>query len=181
MLKELYIVRHGHPQMGTGLVYDRVPGPPLSDVGRAEAHITAEYLMGHGIECLYSSPLDRTLGTARIIAATLDIPLQVNPQLAEHRSDEKYDDVKARIRECLAGVDASRYSCAALVTHGSPIKAILQVLSHDMIDLTKHIYPNGNHVPTAGVWRASRDMFGAWSLNLVFKPVVETPTAHIPI
>ena len=181
MLKELYIVRHGHPQTGTGLPYDRVPGPMLSDVGRAEAHITAEYLTGHGIEHVYSSPLDRALGTAQILAATLAVPLQIEPQLAEHRSDEKYDDVKARIRECLARMDAAPYICVALVSHGSPIKAILQVLSLEMIDLTKFVYPNGNHVPTAGVWHAARDMFGAWSLSLVFKPVVETPAAHIPI
>ena len=180
MLKEIYIVRHGHPQMGTGLAYDRVPGPPLSDVGQAEAALTAEYLRGRDIEQIYSSPLERTLGTAQVIAAALNVPMQVKPQLAEHRSDEKYDDVKARIREVLAKLDAEPRSHVVLVTHGSPIKALLQVLSLDTIDLSKHIYPNGNHVPTAGVWRASRDLFGVWVLSLAFKPAAAVPAGHIP-
>ncbi len=180
MLKEFYIVRHGHPQLGTGIAYDRVPGPPLSDIGRAEAQATAQFLVNRNIEEIYSSPLDRALGTARIISATLDKPLLIDPDLAEHRSDEKFQDVKSRARQFLARIDAEAESTVAIVTHGSPIKAFLQILSFDMIDLTRYVFPNGNHSPTAGVWHASRDMFGAWKLTLAFKPIVVVPTAHTP-
>jgi 2,3-bisphosphoglycerate-dependent phosphoglycerate mutase len=181
MLKELYIVRHGHPQPNTGLLYDRVPGPALSDIGRAEAHVTAMFLLNRGIEQVFTSPLERTLGTARIITAELCLPLTVEEALAEHRSTEKFDEVKARLRAFLSQIDARPWSSVALVTHGSPIKALLLMLSNETLDLSKHIYPNGNHVPTAGVWHASRDLFGAWQLNLVFKPVVSTPATHVPI
>jgi 2,3-bisphosphoglycerate-dependent phosphoglycerate mutase len=180
-MRELYIIRHGDPQTGTGLTYDRVPGPGLSDLGRAETHVTAEFLVGRGLEAIYASPLDRTLETARIIVSTLGLPLTVEPALAEHRADEKYEEVKARIRELLARVDAQPHSCIAFVTHGSPIKALLQLLSHDTIDLAKYTYPNGNHAPTAGVWHATQDMFGAWTLNLIYRPVVTTPPAHMPV
>ncbi len=181
MLRELYIVRHGHPLMGTGLAYDRVPGPALSDVGRAEAHLSADYLMGRGIELVYSSPLERTLETSRIITAALQVALLVEPALAEHRSDEKYEEVKARVRDLLARVDGQPQSVVAFVTHGSPIKALLQVLSLDTIDLTRYNFPNGNHAPTAGIWHAQRDLFGAWQMDLAFKPAVPTPAAHVPI
>jgi 2,3-bisphosphoglycerate-dependent phosphoglycerate mutase len=180
MIKELYIVRHGHPQLGTGIAYDRVPGPPLSDIGRAEAQATAQFLANRDIEEIFTSPLDRAMGTARIITATLDKPLLIDPDLAEHRSDEKFEDVKARVREFLARIDAEPETTIAIVSHGSPIKAFLQILTFDTIDLAKYLFPNGNHSPTAGVWHASRDMFGAWKLMLVFKPVVTAPTAHIP-
>jgi broad specificity phosphatase PhoE len=181
MLQELYIVRHGHPQQGTGLLYDRVPGPMLSEVGRAEAQVTAQFLLNRGIEQVYVSPLDRTLGTARVLVAALGVPMRVEEALAEHRSDEKFEGVKLRVRDFLARVECEPLTNVAFVTHGSPMKALLQVLSHDTIDLSKHIYPNGNHAPTAGVWHARRDLFGAWQLDLVYKPIVATPTTHIPI
>jgi broad specificity phosphatase PhoE len=181
MLKELYMVRHGHPQSGTGIPYDRIPGPALSEVGRAEAHITAQFLLNRGIEQVCASPLERTQGTASILVATLGVPLVTETALAEHRSDENFEQVKARVRELLAHMDSSPFDCVAFVTHGSPIKALLQILSHDTIDLSRHVYPNGNHAPTAGVWHASRDLFGVWQLNLAFKPVVSTPAAHMPV
>lgn len=178
MLRELYIVRHGHPQQGTGLLYDREPGPPLSEVGRAEAYVTAEYLVSHGVECIFTSPLDRASSTARVLAATLGVPVTVEPLLAEHRGDEKFDDVKLRIQRLLTQMEDTAPSCVVLVSHGSPIKALLQLLSCEKIDLSRHVYSNGNHVPTAGVWYARRDLLGSWSLNLTFKPVVTTPSAH---
>ena len=181
MLKELYIVRHGHPLPGTGLAYDRVPGPALSDVGAAEAQVAAQYLLSHGIEKVHASPLERTLGTARIIVAAIGAPLIIEPALAEHRSDEKFEDVKTRIRDFLARIDSQREEIVTLVTHGSPIKALLQVLSLETLDLTRYSYPNGNHAPTAGIWHAQRDLFGAWQLTLAFKPVVATPAAHVAI
>jgi 2,3-bisphosphoglycerate-dependent phosphoglycerate mutase len=85
------------------------------------------------------------------------------------------------VRDFLARVECEPLSNVAFVTHGSPIKALLQVLSEDTIDLSKHVYPNGNHVPTAGVWHASHDLFGAWQLHLVFKPVIATPATHVTI
>lgn len=181
MLKELYIVRHGHPQQGTGLLYDRVPGPALSEIGRAEAHVTAMFLLNLGIEQVFTSPLERTLETARIITAVLGVPMVVEDALAEHRNGEKFEDVKARTGGFVSQVEFGPWATIALVTHGSPIKALLQVLSQEKIDLSKYVYPNGNHVPTAGVWHASRDLFGAWQLNLVFKPVVATPAAHVSV
>jgi 2,3-bisphosphoglycerate-dependent phosphoglycerate mutase len=180
-MRELYIIRHGHPQSGMGLPYDRVPGPGLSDIGRAETHVTAEFLVDRSLDIIYSSPLERTLETARIIVATLGVSMTVDTALAEHRMDENFENVKARIREFLARIDTQPQTSVALVTHGSPIKALLQILSHDMIDLSKYQYPNGNHAPTAGVWHATRDLFGVWALSLIFKPVVATPPAHIAI
>jgi 2,3-bisphosphoglycerate-dependent phosphoglycerate mutase len=181
MLKELYIVRHGHPLQGTGLAYDRVPGPALSEIGRAEAQVAAQFLVHRDIEIAHASPLERTLNTAKIIVATIDVPLVIEPALAEHRSDETFEDVKSRIRDFLARLDSQPHETVALVTHGSPIKALLQILSLETIDLARYSFPNGNHAPTAGIWHAQRDLFGVWQLTLAFKPVVATPAAHVAI
>jgi 2,3-bisphosphoglycerate-dependent phosphoglycerate mutase len=169
MLQQLYLIRHAHPQQGTGIPYDRVPGPPLSEVGREEARAAALYLSQCGLQQLYASPLDRTSETARAIVSQTGITMLVEDALAEHRNDEAMEKVTARIRDFLARVDCEPVEVAGFVTHGSPIKALLQLLSSETIDLTKHVYDNGNHAPTAGIWRAERISEG-WKVELVFTP-----------
>ncbi|MCS7055993.1 MAG: histidine phosphatase family protein [Thermoflexales bacterium] len=171
MLKELYLIRHAQPQPNTGLAYDRVPGPPLSEIGRQEARATGLYLSQCGIERLFVSPLDRTQETARLIAEHTRAPMQIEEALAEHRSDESFESVKARVQDLLARVEAEPFTCVGFVTHGSPTKALLQTLSKGSLDLSRFIFDNGNHVPTAGVWRAERTEDG-WRLELVFTPAM---------
>ncbi len=179
-ITDLYIVRHGHPQQNTGLAYDRPPGPPLSEVGRAEARLAGMFLAGRGVQRLYASPLERAQGTAQAIAAETGLPVITEPALAEHRHEETFDAVRERIREFLTRIEQDPAPGVALVSHGSPIKALLQILSREQIDLSRHIYPNGNHVPTAGIWHA-RQGAQEWSLDLVFRPVVATPAEHAPV
>jgi 2,3-bisphosphoglycerate-dependent phosphoglycerate mutase len=171
MLQQLYLIRHAHPQLGTGIPYDRVPGPPLSDIGREEARSAALYLSQCGLQQLFVSPLERTSETARIIAEQIGIPAQVEEALAEHRNGETFDSVKTRMRDFLARVDCDPIETAGFVTHGSPIKAMLQLLSSETIDLSKFVFDMGNHAPTAGIWRAERDG-NTWRLDLVFTPAM---------
>lgn len=169
MLQQLYLIRHAQPKPGTGIPYDRIPGPPLSDVGRDEARSAGLYLSQCGLERLYSSPLDRTLETAHLVGEQVALTPLIEQALAEHRSDETFDKVKTRMRDLLAQVEAEPVQIAAFVTHGSPIKASLQLLSSDAIDLSSRTFDNGNHAPTAGIWRAER-IDGQWRLDLVFMP-----------
>ena len=169
MLKQLYLIRHAHPQQGTGIPYDRVPGPPLSDTGKDEARAAALYLAQCGLERLYASPLDRTQETATAISHGNATPLQTEEALAEHRNGENFDQVKARMRDFLARVETEPLEVVGFVTHGSPIKALLQLLSDEKIDLKKFNFDAGNHVPTAGIWRAERTA-NEWKLELVFTP-----------
>lgn len=171
MLQELYLIRHAQPQLNTGLAYDRVPGPPLSEAGREEARATGLYLSQCGLERLFVSPLDRTQETARLIAAHTQTPIQIEAALAEHRSDESFESVKARVQDLLARVEGEAFTRVGFVTHGSPTKALLQTLSNGTLDLSQFIFDNGNHVPMAGVWRAER-MNGSWRLELVFMPTM---------
>ena len=183
-ITDLYIVRHGHPLLNTGLAYDRPPGPPLSEVGCAEARLAGLYLASRGVQRLYASSLERAQGTAHAIAAETGLPVITEPALAEHRHEETFDAVRERIREFLSRLEQDPFPGVALVSHGSPIKAMLQILSRDQIDLSRHIYPNGNHVPTAGIWHAKRNAENdaqEWALDLVFRPVVATPAAHVPV
>lgn len=171
MLQEIYLIRHAHPKQGTGLLYDRAPGPPLSEVGREEARAAGLYLSQCGLQQLYVSPLDRTQETARLITQESSVPLQIEESLAEHRSDETFDKVKTRVRDLLARVECEPFGRVGFVTHGSPTKALLQLLSSEAIDLSKFMFDSGNHVPTAGIWRAEKGEDG-WRLELVFTPAM---------
>lgn len=171
MLKALYLIRHAHPQPNTGLAYDRAPGPPLSEAGREEARATGLYLSQCNLERLFVSPLERTQETARLIAEHAQAPIQIEEALAEHRSDESFESVKARVQDLLARVEGDSFACVGFVTHGSPTKALLQTLSNGALDLSQFVFDNGNPAPTAGVWRAERGD-GGWRLELVFTPAM---------
>jgi 2,3-bisphosphoglycerate-dependent phosphoglycerate mutase len=181
-LNELFLIRHGHPQQGTGIAYDRVPGPPLSDVGREEARIAGLFLGHMGIQRIYGSPLDRAFQTAELIGTELGLTPQTAPLLAEHRKEETFDDVRKRVQELLSLLDQEEAARVALVTHGSPIKALLLALSKDgeTLNLDSYKFSNGNHAPTAGVWHARRAESG-WQLDLIFKPIVAAPVGHVAV
>ena len=179
-LTDIYLVRHGHPQLGTGIAYDRAPGPPLSEIGRAEAQLAGLYLASRNVQRLYTSPVERALSTAHAISTETGLESVVEEALAEHRREETFDAVKIRAQDFLNCLHAQPETVVALVSHGSPIKALLQVLSAGQLDLSRHVYANGNHVPTAGIWHARRVTDG-WAFDLVFRPVVSTPATHVPV
>ena len=185
MLKELFLVRHGHPKLGTGIAYDRVPGPPLSDVGREEARVAGLFLGHMHIQQIYTSPLDRANETAILIGQQLGLTPVIEPALAEHRKEETFDQVKVRLQDVIARLDAGPFERVALVAHGSPIKALLLILTQDRIKLDDYRFANGNHVPTAGVWHARRNADPTaspqWKLDLIFKPIVAAPVGHLSV
>ena len=98
MLNEIYIVRHAAPQQGTNIPYDRVPGPPLAELGRGEARAAALYLSHCGIEKLYASPLDRAMETAAIIAEETGLERETVEDIREMRNYliHVYDKVNYR-------------------------------------------------------------------------------------
>jgi len=152
LLTDIYLIRHGQPQMNTGLAYNTVPGPPLSDTGRAEAQAAATYLADVGLEHLFVSPFARTTQTAEAIVDRLGIDATFTDAVAEHGPGETPAKVRVRIAALLDELDAGPLRRIGIVTHGSPVKEALMHLSRERIDLTKHVYPHGNPAPTCGIW-----------------------------
>jgi 2,3-bisphosphoglycerate-dependent phosphoglycerate mutase len=168
-VKTLYLIRHGQPKLGTGIAYDRAPGPPLDETGVTEATAAGRYLAHCDVTRLLCSPLERTQQTAAHIAAMIGAPVYIEALLAEQRGDEAFDSVKTRMRDLLQRIETLDDTAIGLVTHGSPIKAALQLLSRETINLTPYAFAGGNHAPTAGIWRAEHTG-DAWALMLVFEP-----------
>jgi len=66
----LYLIRHGHNEyVEKGLLAGRMKGIHLSDMGRIQAKTLAEKLSKVKFTAVYASPLERTIETARPIAA----------------------------------------------------------------------------------------------------------------
>lgn len=75
---KIIIVRHGE---SSGNLEHRVRGRtefPLSENGLAQAEAAAEALKNEKIECVYTSPLERALVTARTIAAAGGFRLKID-------------------------------------------------------------------------------------------------------
>jgi probable phosphoglycerate mutase len=68
MTTRLYLVRHGATPLTAEDRFSGAENVHLSDEGRVQVDHLARRLMDDNIEAIYSSPLDRTLETARILA-----------------------------------------------------------------------------------------------------------------
>jgi broad specificity phosphatase PhoE len=83
MLTRLHLVRHGEVLNPQELVYADLPGFPLSPLGREQARAAARHLADSGTTAVVSSPLDRAVETAGIIADALDLTVTIDPRLTE--------------------------------------------------------------------------------------------------
>jgi 2,3-bisphosphoglycerate-dependent phosphoglycerate mutase len=170
VLSELYLIRHGEPDRNPAIPYATLPGPELSERGRAEAAQAAAFLADKGLERLFVSPFARASQTAEVIGAQLSLPLTTTALVQEHGPQEGFEHVRARIAELLAATADSPHARIGVVAHGSPIRAALLELSNDKIDLSRHVYAGGNPAPTCGIWLVQLLDEHTRRFELVFKP-----------
>lgn len=77
-LTRIYLIRHGATILTAEDRFAGATNVPLSDEGRAQAGRLAQRLKGLPVAAVYASPLDRTMETARILAAAHS--LEVHPR-----------------------------------------------------------------------------------------------------
>lgn len=98
----IWWVRHGQ---STWNALDRLQGhelgPPLTDLGRAQAATAAEALAGRPVDQVLTSPAVRARQTAEIIAARLGLEVVIEPLLLEKGLDESVEAVIERIQTLL--------------------------------------------------------------------------------
>jgi probable phosphomutase (TIGR03848 family) len=78
-----YLVRHGVTSHTGHRLSGRLPDIHLSDAGRSEAEVAASSLAKVRLKSIYSSPMDRCIETARIIADKHGLPARTRRDLAE--------------------------------------------------------------------------------------------------
>jgi broad specificity phosphatase PhoE len=79
----VHLLRHGEVFNPAGVLYGRLPGFGLSEVGRRQAAMVAEFLRGNNITHIVSSPLQRARETAAPIAEQHDLEVVADEQLIE--------------------------------------------------------------------------------------------------
>jgi broad specificity phosphatase PhoE len=72
MKTTIYLVRHGDVHNPEQILYERLPGYRLSELGKKQAHDLGKFLEKKKIAALYASPLERTVETAGILASYLN-------------------------------------------------------------------------------------------------------------
>ena len=81
------LIRHAesawNEHFGSSRIDVGLPDPPLTEKGIEQARSAAERLRQEGIRRLITSPYRRTLQTASIIAAALDVPITIDPMVRE--------------------------------------------------------------------------------------------------
>jgi broad specificity phosphatase PhoE len=79
----VHLLRHGEVHNPSGVLYGRLPGYHLSDLGRAMAERIAEHFVGEDVTHLVSSPLERAQETAAPAARTLGLDVHLDGRLIE--------------------------------------------------------------------------------------------------
>ena len=83
MSTRLFLIRHGATVLTAEDRFAGATNVELSQEGRRQATRLAERLRGEKIAAVYASPLDRTMETARIIAAPHGVEVLPRPGLKE--------------------------------------------------------------------------------------------------
>lgn len=79
----VHLMRHGEVHNPEGILYGRLPGYRLSELGRQMADRVAEDLAGRDITHVVASPLERAQETAQPIAESHGLDLAVDERLIE--------------------------------------------------------------------------------------------------
>jgi broad specificity phosphatase PhoE len=79
----VHVVRHGEVHNPTRILYGRLPGYRLSELGGQMAKLAAESLAGRDVTHLAASPLERAQQTAEPFAALFKLPVHTDERLIE--------------------------------------------------------------------------------------------------
>jgi len=79
----VHLLRHGEVHNPHKVLYGRLPGYRLSDLGEAMAARAAAHLAGSDIALVVSSPLERAQQTATPVAAKHALPIELDERVIE--------------------------------------------------------------------------------------------------
>ncbi len=88
MAERYFVMRHGTSEANLSGKVQGQRDIPLADVGKEQAERAGEALRGLGIEKIYSSPLQRALQTALIVAEKLKVDVSILPGLTARNLGE---------------------------------------------------------------------------------------------
>lgn len=91
----IHLLRHGEVRNPEGILYGRLPGFLLSDLGARQAKVAAAYLADRDLAAVVSSPLDRARQTAEPIAAQHGLSVVTDDDLIE--ADNAFEGARVSV------------------------------------------------------------------------------------
>jgi broad specificity phosphatase PhoE len=82
----VHLLRHGEVHNPEKILYGRLPGYHLSEVGRKMADRAAEYFAARDVAAVIASPLERAQETAAPVAAAHNLPVGTDKRIVESTS-----------------------------------------------------------------------------------------------
>jgi broad specificity phosphatase PhoE len=79
----VHLLRHGEVYNPEGVLYGRLPGYVLSELGHEMAQRAATFLAPHDIAAVIASPMERAQQTAQPIAQSHGLPILTEPLIIE--------------------------------------------------------------------------------------------------
>jgi broad specificity phosphatase PhoE len=79
----VHLLRHGEVFNPEGVLYGRLPGYNLSDLGQQMAVRAADALAAHDVTHVVSSPMERAQQTAKPMAERHGVEIEIDPNLIE--------------------------------------------------------------------------------------------------
>ena len=79
----IHLVRHGEVFNPDGILYGRIPGYHLSELGHQMAAVAADSLAGRPVTALYASPLQRAQESAAPWSARFELPIVTEDRIIE--------------------------------------------------------------------------------------------------
>jgi broad specificity phosphatase PhoE len=135
---KIFLVRHGETDWNReGRVQGGSSDTPLNDAGKKQAENLALFLAHENIQAVYSSPLGRSLDTAKAIAGSHGLKVVVEKDLRE--------------------IEAGRYEGIALAEIGSNFS---ELLTKESADGSLPRVPGGESLPDVQRrgWQIARDI-----------------------
>jgi probable phosphoglycerate mutase len=83
MTTRIHLVRHGHHPLVGRVLCGRMAGVALDDAGRKQMAAAAELISDSAPDLLQSSPQQRAMQSAQIIAARCGLPIEIAPAFDE--------------------------------------------------------------------------------------------------
>lgn len=120
----IYLVRHAVTSHTGHKLTGWMEGVHLTPEGKQQAEATARQLAGINFKAIYSSPIDRTIETARTIAGHHDLDVKINEQIGEVRYGKWTDrSLKSLARTKLWGT-IQRWPSAVRFPEGETLREV---------------------------------------------------------
>ena len=148
-MKKIVIVRHGTTESNASGVMRGQTDDALSEVGRAQATATAEYLSRPNalegtagqIECVYTSTLARAIETGHYIAEKLHVPEHRNENLCELNIGDMEGCSESELWDYLSKQVDHEKGMTALLNFSFPggemLSAFLSRVSKSLFEISK--------------------------------------------